>query len=456
MNRFHYTPDSEWPVPVTEPAAPQPSPFDALKAYTGTATLMRLAGALAVITSMSAFLLQDWTGGSDTQRFYLLLAQTLLLAGGGFGLAFLMQENKGARVFFGLALLSVSANMATLGALVFSVTQWGGGLAAYPGFARWQADPAMLGLALAAGVAVSAPVAWFGHRVMARSSATLLSGLFLFANLLLLLPVRESLPVGAVALLGMAVPLWFLRKRMAEDPALRTPEGYFALATLFVPALIVLTRSLWLYQTDMLLKAMLGMMVFVLLRTASPLVDAASRVRSVMDWASLLAALSTAFWLSIAAASPIHAGLDDYVLLATFGVSFTAMAMELARRAGPRRKAFAFIAAGMLAAVGLLALADENGALACLTCIAAGGVVFLIGRWSSQRALLVLGAATSSAGLALQVHDLVTLADFPGWVTLAALGVSAIVAASVLERHGAALKARWSALAAPATPKDDA
>ena len=59
--------------------------FESLKNFTNMSRLLRITGAMAVIASMSAFLMQDWSGGSDLSRYYLMLTQTLLLAAGGFG-----------------------------------------------------------------------------------------------------------------------------------------------------------------------------------------------------------------------------------------------------------------------------------------------------------------------------------------------------------------------------------
>lgn len=424
--------------------------LETMQSCISAATMLRLAGALTVIAAMSSFLLQDWSAGSDAQRYYMLLAQTLLLAGGGFGLSFLLKENKGARVFFGLGLLSITANMATLGALIFSVTQWSGGLASYPGFATWQADPASLGMAIAAGAIVSLPVAWFGYMVLARRSAALLSGLFLFGNLLLLLPVRESLPVGIIAAIGVALPLWLLHKRVDSDVSLRTPEGYFALATLFVPVGLVVVRSLWLYQADALLQATLAAIAYAVLRVATPLADPAGKTRGALETAAVVAALAVAYPLAMLV-SPTQ-GQMFYTLCG--GIS-AALILDIALRSPQQKDALGFVAASLLALLHLKALVVLGGVIAAPLCIVAGAAVCIIGKVLQQRLLLVLGAATALAGLVQQAYNIVTLVDFSGWAVLAVLGASTIIAASVIERYGAVIKLKWSQMAAP-KPADDA
>ncbi len=63
-----------------------------------------------------------------------------------------------------------------------------------------------------------------------------------------------------------------------------------------------------------------------------------------------------------------------------------------------------------------------------------------------QKPLLVLGAVTVAAGFGQQLYRVIALADFSGWVMLAVLGMSTIILASVIERHGAVIKLKWSQL----------
>lgn len=173
--------------------------FNLMNKMMNFASLMRVCGALVMLVAMSSYLMQGWHEGNDISRYYMLLSQTFLLAISGFGLTYILKENKGARIFFGLGLVSITVNMTTLGALIFSTTQWGSALVHYPSYAKWVAPEfgaivmALLGTAL-----ISAPVSWIGHKVLARRSANSLSVLFLFTNMLLLIPVRESWFVGMV------------------------------------------------------------------------------------------------------------------------------------------------------------------------------------------------------------------------------------------------------------------
>ena len=135
--------------------APSRSRFDAdrimqsIRNFATVSEALRILGAAGLLASMSLFLLQGWNDGNDIGRYLMLLTQTGLLAAAGFAMSHGLKETKGARLFFGLALVSVPANFTILGALLYSVFQWDGALTTYPGFATWQIENvASIGLRL--------------------------------------------------------------------------------------------------------------------------------------------------------------------------------------------------------------------------------------------------------------------------------------------------------------------
>lgn len=405
------------------------------------ASVLRVFGAATVIAAMSTFLMQDWSAGNDITRFYMMLAQTLLLATGGFGISYLLKENKGARVFFGLGLISITVNMATLGALVFSITQWGSGLVSYPGFAKWQSiDIASLLLALGAGLAVCIPAAVFGYLILVRRSVKTLALLCLFTNALLLFPVRESLFVGVVALLAILVPAWYIRQRIREDHGLHTPEGWFAIASVFAPAIIIVFRSVWLYPVDAWLQLILAGIAFALLRLFSPKTAEASVIRMVVNWLAVGAALSAA----IPAAEIAVPLLSGELRFTVFSGVFALLLLDIAERS-PKKEGLVMLASMVLAGSHILpVMLGDGNALSPILCILSGIAVLMVGLHYRIRTVFLLGVAAIVTGMAQQVYDIVMLIDFSNWITLAVLGVSIIVAASVIERHGAVIRLKWA------------
>ena len=432
----------EWEENPSTPRAEKSNIIDLIRSMTNFASLLRVSGALIMLVAMSTYLLKGWSEGNDISRYYMLLSQTFLLALSGLGLSYLLNENKGARIFFGLGLISITVNMTTLGSLIFSTTQWGSALTQYPGFAKWVApefDAIMM--AMLGTVAISVPVAWVSHKVLARRSAHVLSALFLFTNLLLLLPVRESIFVGVTALVAITLPLGLLMKRMSKDSTLRTPEGFFAMATVFVPAGIIICRSIWLYPVDEILQIILAGTAFIALRFCAQQTEETSFARGVINLLSFGAAMAMAIPATLLA----ERFLSRALAFNTFGLVFAGLLLDLSTRA---RKPVALIrlAAIALSVSHILPVIYFDHVFNSVLCILAGLTVIVVSRPHGLRALTLLGGLTVLAGAGRQILELAKWIDFSNWLTLSVMGGAIIIAASLIERHGAVIKMKWDRL----------
>ena len=67
-------------------------------AWRSLPALLRSLGAATVVAAVSIFLLQGWDQGNDVQRYLILLAHTVGLAGLGFASGRWIGESKGARL----------------------------------------------------------------------------------------------------------------------------------------------------------------------------------------------------------------------------------------------------------------------------------------------------------------------------------------------------------------------
>ncbi len=407
-----------------------------MRQFAGFASIMRICGALTIVAAMSAFLMQGWQEGDDISRYYMLLMQTGLLAACGFALSFIFKENKGARVFFGLGLISITVNMTTFGALIFSTMQWGSALVEYPAFAQWKAlGMDQLLLAFAATIVCCGPITAFSHKVFARQSATLLSGIFLAMNLLLLLPVRESWAVGLVAMAAIMMPLWLLHKHIREDIALRTPEGLFAIASLLAPGGIIIFRSLWLYPLDELLSLILSGTAYVALRFAIVQMDETVMIRRIMNGLSV----AVAFTVALSCASIAADLLPDELVVMAFTVPLGALMLDVASRSNTPQNMIQF-AIIMLTIVHLIALRIEPSLLAGCVAMVAGTGIILLANYYGIGCGLYLGSATAVTGVAVQLIYFLDTIDFSNWITLSITGAGIIVSASLVERHGVYLR----------------
>ena len=412
---------------------------DIIREFASFSELLRMAGAGFVVASLSVFLLQGWADGNDIARFYKLLSMSGLLLAGGFGLSYLLSDQKGARVFFGLGMVSVPAIASVLGALLYSL--FGTPLSVYPAFAQWVTpDASGVLLAASAALAVAAPATLFGTRIMARRSSRAISTVFVGLNMLLLIPVRDPLLiaalVGAVAL-GLT---WFVPRQFACDDTLKTPGGRFAMSMLFVPLGILVIRNLFLYGLDEALTLVTSVSVYLALRQLEKQCDQGTWLRAIVSLATVPVALIAAASLFVLTPS-------------TFGWEWKYMAFNallgtyLWDRIRRHFKAFipgliVLFTGGVIAASSLIHAVAAGTAGGLILGIATAGMLTGMGFKARNLLLVYLGAATALGSVATGFDDLVALFFNAGWISLAVLGFLAIVGASLVERYGALVRVK--------------
>lgn len=415
------------------------SVMEMIKQFATLSRMLRIIGAFSVVASMSVFLLQGWDNGNDVHRYYLLLSQTVLLGLGGFGLAFLIKEKKGARVFFGLSLVSITANLTTLGALVFSYVQWGGTLSSYPDIALWSVtNGASIAIALAIAALVLLPVTLFGFKVMARQSALPLSAAYLLSGSMLLIPVRDTLYVSLIAGATILGSLTFVTRLVSKDKLLRTTEGKFARSLLFIAPVIMLVRSLWLYQADDLIYTIIAFTGFMTLRHCSLQLDMQSKVRKFMEFISI----PTAFLVAAPASQLIDIALPFNFVLPVFAIVFTAHMFDMAKRAQNYKHGALLMASLVTSLSFMLHLAIYETLFNGVMCAFVGLAVMAIGYVSKSRIITLFGFITTAVAVSYDLFHIYEMINFLSWTGLAAIGTSAIIIGSIIERHGVAIKLR--------------
>jgi hypothetical protein len=402
---------------------------------------LRMLGAVVILASMSVFLLQGWSEGNDIRRYLLLLAQTGLLAAAGFAMSHIVKETRGARVFFGLALVSIPANFTILGALLYSVFQWDGGLTAYPGYAHWRIeDVASIGFTMSAAMLVLVPVTLFCFAIMARRSTKPLSMHFLLLNALLLLPVRSSIAAGTIALIGIAWALFVMGRLTHDDLAMKTGEGKFALATLLIPPGIILFRSMYFYQVDSLMVAMVAMALFLTARAASQYPDRNAKLATALEAVSWPLAMV----FSLALCSALEPGIRADLMAPAFSLIYAVVALDVMRRTHSRTLA-KMIATSVSLAVAVsftFSVALVPSAVSALFSVAAGVSLVLWGTAGRKPFTIIAGLVTLGAGVLFGFDAILQLVISSSWIDLAIFGAGAIALGSVLDRHGAAVKLR--------------
>lgn len=436
-------------APPRPPTQPQPEPAPgaierALRSIRDLASLseiLRLAGAASLIVSMAVYLLQGWHEGNDIDRYLKLLTQTGLLAGAGLAVAQLLNEARGARVLFGLALVSVPVNMTVLAALIYSQVQWDGALGQYPAFATWQVvDPVTFGVVAPVAVAALVAVTCFSFAVLARAQWRQLAWPFLAMNATLLLPVRDSVITGTLALVTAAWAIWHLRHLHRSNTVLHTTEGRFAMLSFAIAPTILLLRSGYFYELDSLMSAALALAAFMALRQTRRVPERNPRAAVLLE----LAMAAVAFMAAWAVGDLVEPALPDALPVVVFAAVFAGLCVDVYRgtQSGRLAATLSFTANLMLGLSVLLALLIDTTVPVTLVAVVAGAAMTAWGVFQSRPSASALGALTLVASLLLGSEPLVRLFMQGGWLTLAITGGTAIVAASLVDRFGPAIMNR--------------
>lgn len=434
--------------PTEAPAAPGPGILgNAMRSIRDLASLseiLRLAGAAALIVSMAVYLLQGWHDGNDIDRYLKLLTQTGLLAGAGLLVGQLLREARGARVLFGLALASVPVNMTVLAALIYSQVQWDGALGQYPGFATWQVvDPVAFAVVAPIALGTLIAVTAFSFAVLARAQWRPLTWPFLAMNAALLLPVRDSIVAGALALATAGWAIWHLRRLHRANTVLHTTEGKFAMVCFAIAPAILLMRSGYFYELDSLMTAVLALAAFVALRQTRRVPERGETVALLLE----VSMIGVAAIAALAAGNLIDIVAPDGLPAIVFAVVFAGLSFDLYRGTNSPRLAAAlsFGATSILGLCTMFALMiDTSVAMVLLSAVLAGAVIAW-GIVAKRPTATTLGVLTLVGALLAGIEPIVSLFVSGGWVTLAIVGGTAIIGASCVDRFGPALINRRNA-----------
>ncbi len=414
------------------------APADRIPLMRRLPQLLRMAGATALLVAMYSFLVQGWQDSNDLLRYAMLFGHSLLLCGLGLASGHWLQEAKGARLLITLALASVPANFAILGAFVYS--GFGPQVSmSHPHYALWQLD-SRAATVTTVGLAVAAltPVILLGFRTLARVLSTRLTVMFLISNALLLIPLREPAIIAGLALPLALLMLLTNEKRQQHRLAARTPDGLIARALLYLPVVVLVGRSLWFYDTDAFLFTCSLLILFLAARQLSLLLPGHSLVRGLLEVCSSLLTPMIGIGIVIL----LDRVIADSLMLPTGALISATLLYEVSRRAEMAPALYRVLA--MLAlAFGLIANIILFGGLGTsLLCLAAGMTLTLIGRQYRQLALFSTGLVLAAVSLIYQLYQMLQVFDLSGWVSLAALGMLAILIGSVLESGGGRIRPR--------------
>ena len=420
----------------------EPTIFAKLKNIISVSELLRLFGACAVIASMSLFLLNGWTEGNDIQRYLKLLAQTGLLTLAGFAMSYALKENKGARLFFALALISVVANFAILGALTYSILPLDNGLIDYPSMVTWTVVSATSFLPVFIGAVIALMVlARFSFSIFARKIATPLSINFLAMNALLLIPVRSSVLVSAIAVIGLWVSSLLVKRLSADEKIVFTRETKFALSLMFAPGLLIIARAVSLYSVDEVMLVLLSGLAYAFLRFSASKLSQSPIAKSLVE----IMLFCTGFVLALSVVTLLPRSVETIHGL-VFSIVSIGLTLDQMHRTSSAKWKQAILSITTLVLVGVnltLALFEYDIFVQLISVVACAALFFIANRYATAKKPNKVSKLTSSLGVLASVGILiihfVDMINLGNWMLIGLLGVSLIILGSLYERFGLSL-----------------
>jgi len=396
--------------------------------------MLRALGAIIIAACASIFLFQKWGLGNDIQRYLFLLGFTATLTAGGFFCGLKLRESKGARTLLSLTVAIAPVNFTVLGALLYSQFSHGGGLHSLPSFVTWVAPTPTAALLTAAGsLMVLAVLCYVSFLTLGRIRARFLTGCYFLSNLVLLVPTRQPDSIGLMLLVVVVGLAYCELKYFRHEPTLRTLEGRLSRAALWVPPLLLVGRSSYLYYASGLLHssilAVVALIGFIFLPTLTRQVH----VRKIMQGLSMFPAVLS--WLALADVlfRSVSIGAEWAIPLYVLPSAMLLIVVSLyaiGSGTGYRRSAALIALTG-----GVANLCLFPGLTASFVCLLTGVVILIYGFIVEQKILFFSGGAGLLVGLGYHLKYALSLYSLFNWGSLAVTGVTIIIVASLLERQ---------------------
>ncbi len=397
--------------------------------------ILRLAGGGFTVAAIIIFLFQRWENATDLYRYGMIFGETLILAGLGFATSHWFKDQRSARVFLGLSLVSTSAVFTILAAMIHSQVQWLPVAANLPEFAVWALDSmdSVLPL-LVASVIVLGAQSLFTLMVLARPAARSLSLLLMLNIGLLLLPIRD---MGITTL--MVLPALLLGFRHIADlrkstPAMRTGEGAMAGLLVLLPLFIMIGRGASLYAHGPVAIGSLALLAYLLLRQIAQSITRAPRFSKALEVVSLLPAAVAS--LQLVTLVDYNIPQLNHWLIVIFGATMSVFLMDLALHAASGRERYLRVAFYTLLLVSMIEEAFYPTVASALFGVVVSALALLFSIAVRENSVLKLSVLTLLGSLVLLVSKIIFTLNAGTWISMTILGMASIILAAAVDRYG--------------------
>ncbi len=396
-------------------------------------TLLRLFGSGITIMGILLFLFQRWDDSSDLLRYGMILGETLTLTALGFVTSLWLKEQKSARVFLGLSLVSASAVFTILGAMIYSQVQWLPADASLPDFALWVADSLDTVILLLVGSLIFlGGQSLLGFSVLARPVARRLSLQMMMNASLLLLPVRDMGMTTLLAAPALLLGFHHLSSLRRTTPAMKTTEGTIAGVLVMLPLLIMIGRGAYLYAAGPMAFGSIALLIYLVMRQLALSITTMFSLRKSLEITSLLPAILTAFFYTRVLEGMVPQ--TEQWLLVVFGMLLSGFLLDLGRRvvSGGDHYHRAIFYTGL--AISVIEEAMWPGVSTALFATVLSGMVLIFAYANEENGMLRLALLTLIGSFVLLLGKLLVSFDMGAWLSLGLLGMSIIILAAAMER----------------------
>ena len=384
---------------------------------------LRWLGSFAVVSSAIVYMLEGIHTSGEELRNWMYLAAMGLMAMGGLISGKFLQDSKGARVFFGLAMLLVPVQFSQIAGQIHEAMVVAGpnsSLVSWLGTAVSQ-----LTLPLLATTLLSVPIAYAGATVLARRDRKLVFSALLTLCACLLIPARDSLLGYIIIICLLGATSWLKSRLFDQQTIYNNLDGVGLRVILASPMVIGFVRLLTHVDGVESWAAIAGLSAIAITRNSA----ASAQGNLTRFVGAILGIVSWWVYLNTGA-------LFDSAHFSLYFLPVAIWLMDIGRLAAPNGRDYRITAMGFVFASAVSFLISNDIYGANFYALAHGLVALTWGVLNNQREPALIGAPLALISLIAISADALSGFQFNGWIGLGGLGLALVFGASLLERFG--------------------
>ena len=395
---------------------------------------LRWVGSLLIILSAISFMLQGYSEISASYRYWVSLGLTLLLCGGGLVCAYLFNETKGARIFFGLGTAFLSVQVSQVGAMIYAYVQ--GENALQPAFTSLQishVSPSIIAIDLVLTGLLLVLISYASYSILARKHLKTLLFSSLAANAVLILPIRDA-QLTPFIIAALFIFIRRIEHGLHNDKSMQLFEGLAARALLSLPLWIIIGRSLLHPASSLLVTVILGIVIAYCIYDIKRYTSTGAIVY-ICQWIGTFAAI--AIWIN---ASLEYGDLTNSLFILPVGFILFSLSSQVTYHS----RLYRFVSSFIIIGLNFEAMVNQQEAtfIAPIISIASGIFLTVYGMKYREKIAFFCGNICVAGGVLFYWEYAVNLYSNTPWISSIVLGLFVILLASYIENKEQHIKAK--------------